>query len=219
MLSSLRTADQGQSRMPTDLTFTSLICSRLCHDLVGPVGAIANGIELMEMEDDPAMADDALDLLRSSATNASRRLSFLRLAFGSSGGDELPLPVADARRAAVEFFEDHRLELVWPEGDAPGVAKGRTRLALNLLLAGAGGLIRGGDLLIDLTSDVLIVRGVHERAGLSEQVVDALEGRSSASTGEDARIIECYLAHMIAENEGLTIKVDQGAGQFTISVS
>ena len=218
MHNSLRKAESGDRSMPTDLTFTSLICSRLCHDLVGPVGAIANGIELMEMEDDPDMAGDALDLLRHSATNASRRLTFLRLAFGSSGGDDMPLPVRDARRAAEDFFDDHRLELKWPETNESGVNKGRVRLVLNLLMAGASGLVRGGDLMVDLTSDVLIVKGVHERAGLSEQVVDALEGRTPASTGEDARIIECFLAQILADNEGLTIKVEQGAGQFVILV-
>lgn len=214
-----RQANSSKSVSPDeqDLNFTSLICSRLCHDLVGPVGAISNGIELMEMEDDLSEAGDALDLLRHSADNAARRLKFLRLAFGSSGGDEMPLPLTDAQKAAFDFFEDHRLDLIWPGSSEGNVSKNRIRLALNLLMAGAAGLMRGGDMFVDVTSTALIVTGSHERAGLSEQVVDALTGVTQAQTGEDARIIECFMAHRIARAEGLTIQVQQGAGRFVIS--
>ncbi|WP_417513061.1 histidine phosphotransferase family protein [Minwuia sp.] len=205
--------------MPADLNFASLICSRLCHDLVGPVGAISNGIELMEMEDDPAMAGDALDLLKHSATNASRRLMFLRLAFGSSGGDEMPLAIDDARRAALDFFEDYRLDLIWPEPAEGAIPKARIRIALNLLMAAASGLVRGGELTVDLTSRTLMITGSHERAGLSEQVVDALSGTTKATESEDARIIECYLAQMLAEAEGLEIDIKQSAGKFIISAA
>lgn len=202
--------------MSADLNFTSLICSRLCHDLVGPVGAISNGIELMEMEDDPEMMKDALDLLKHSATNASRRLRFLRLAFGSSGGDEMPLPVGDARQAAQDFYVDHRLELNWPDnGSSP--SKGRIRLALNLIMAGASGLVRGGDLMVDLDDARLAVAGNHDRAALPDAVIEALEGRRDVAGGEDARIIESFLASRLAVAEGLTISVDQQPGRFTIS--
>jgi histidine phosphotransferase ChpT len=218
MFANLRPASsETGSSSDLDLNFTSLICSRLCHDLVGPVGAISNGIELMEMEDDPTHATDALDLLRHSADNATRRLKFLRLAFGSSGGDEVPLPLADAQRIAQEFFEDHRLELVWPQSFEGAVSKNRIRLTLNLLLAGAAGLMRGGDLSVILSSTGLSVTGTHERAGLSESVVDALAGRTQATTGEDARIIESFMACKIARAEGLELQVEQGAGRFTIA--
>lgn len=218
MFANLRSASpQPESTTDLELNFTSLICSRLCHDLVGPVGAISNGIELMEMEEDPADAIDALDLLRHSADNAARRLKFLRLAFGSSGGDEMPLPISDAQTAAFDFFEDHRLELIWPKTEEQGISKNRVRLTLNLLMAGAAGLMRGGNLAVTLTSSEMAVTGTHERAGLSETVVDALTGQSHASTGEDARIIECFLAHKLAVAEGLALRVEQGAGRFVIS--
>lgn len=220
MFASLRSqSTQPDSSKDLELNFTSLICSRLCHDLVGPVGAISNGIELMEMEDDPSEAADALDLLRHSADNAARRLKFLRLAFGSSGGDEMPLPVSDAQSAAFDFFEDHRLDLIWPQSDEQGISKNRIRLTLNLLMAGAAGLMRGGNLTVMLSGNHLEVTGTHERAGLSESVVDALSGETQASTGEDARIIECFLAHKLAVAEGLSLRVEQGAGRFSITAS
>src|SRR3546814_20842043 len=83
----------GEARVATqiDLRILELVCSRLCHDLVGPVGAVNNGIELLE-EFDPSMADDVLPLLRNSARQAWRRLDCFRLAFGAAGGrDAWPL--------------------------------------------------------------------------------------------------------------------------------
>src|SRR3546814_5278082 len=79
----------GEAHVATqiDLRILELVCSRLCHDLVGPVGAVNNGIELLE-EFDPSMADDVLPLLRNSARQAWRRLDFFRLAFGAAGGRE-----------------------------------------------------------------------------------------------------------------------------------
>lgn len=220
MFASLRpNSSETGSSSDLDLNFTSLICSRLCHDLVGPVGAISNGIELMEMEEDPADAVDALDLLRHSADNATRRLKFLRLAFGSSGGDEMPLPVSDAQRAAFDYFADHRLDLVWPQSVDGGISKNRIRLTMNLLMSGAAGLMRGGDLSVILSPTALRVTGNHERAGLSESVVDALTGATQATVGEDARIIECFLAQKLAAAEGLVVRVEQGAGRFMIAVS
>jgi len=207
------------ANMPTDdLTFSSLLCSRLCHDLVSPVGAVANGIELMEMEDDPAMAEDALDLLRHSAENATRKLKFLRLAFGSSGGDGTPLDIGATRKATADYFADARLNLVWPVSEEGGIPKQRVRLALNLILTASMGLARGGDLGVDLGGSDLTITGTHERAGLGDEVVEALTGRREASDGEDARIIEAFLAHKIATAEGLELKVRQDIGRFTITI-
>ncbi len=208
--------NQKASVAMTDLNFTSLLCSRLCHDLVSPVGAVANGIELMEMEDDPSMAQDALDLLKHSAENATRKLTYLRMAFGSSGGNEMPLPIDDARAAAMNYFADHRLKLIWPDTGESGVSKARIRLVMNLMLGAAGGLARGGDLNVEVSDDMFAAVGVHERAGLAENIVDALTGRTEAETGEDARIIECFLAHMLAREAGITLTVEQSAGQFAI---
>lgn len=202
----------------TDLTFTFLICSRLCHDLVGPVGAIGNGIELMELDDDAALAEEALSLLKQSADNATRRLTFLRLAFGASGGEGTPLPVTDARDAARRFFADHRMDLVWDWDGGPEPGKGRVRLALNMIMVGAMGLRRGGTLTVGIDgAGAVTITGEHERAELSEPVVDALEGRRHAATTEDARIIEAFLTRLLAENEGLQLTLEQKPGRFSLS--
>src|SRR5258706_13839108 len=68
-----------------DLDFAALLVSRVCHDLVSPVGAVVNGLEVLEDETDPAMRADALLLVASSAEQAAARLQFARIAFGAAG--------------------------------------------------------------------------------------------------------------------------------------
>ncbi|MDF1722761.1 MAG: histidine phosphotransferase family protein [Minwuia sp.] len=202
-----------------DLNFSALLSSRICHDLVGPIGALSNGIELMELEDDPAMATDALDLLKMSANNASNRLKFLRLVFGASGGDAMPLAVSEARSAALAFYEDQRLDLDWPLADGPDPAKSRVRLLLNLIMSAAFGMVRGGTLSVHLSDTEVRLTAVHERAQLSDEVCSALLGTRQAATVEDARIIEAFHAALLAEAEGIRIQVTNSPGQFVISAA
>lgn len=202
-----------------DLNFSALLCSRLCHDLVGPIGALSNGIELMELEDDPTMATEALDLLKMSANNAATRLKFLRLVFGASGGDAMPLAVSEARSAALAFYDDHRLDLDWPLADGADPAKNRVRLLLNLIMAAAFGMVRGGTLSVHLSEAEVRVTGVHDRAELSDDVLSALSGTRQARTVEDARIIEAFHAALLAEAEGIRIQASNGTGQFVISAA
>lgn len=200
----------------SDLVFTQLLCSRLCHDLVGPIGALGNGVELMELEDDPTLAKDALDLLKQSAENAARRLKFLRLAFGAAGGDTQPLPAGEARKATLDFYADHRFSVEWQEGPDAGADKSLIRLAMNLAMAAAAGLIRGGTLSVAIQAQDIRIVGTHDRASLPEPVVAALEGRTRATNGQDARIIEAYHARLIAEASGRTLDVRQSPGRFEI---
>ncbi|MEC9344779.1 MAG: histidine phosphotransferase family protein [Pseudomonadota bacterium] len=200
----------------SDLVFTQLICSRICHDLVGPIGALGNGIELMELEDDPTLAKDALELLKQSSENAARRLKFLRLAFGAAGGDDQPFPAGEVRKAALEFYADHRFSMEWREAEGTANDKVRIRLAMNLAMAGAAGLLRGGVLSVAVEPAEVRVVGTHDRAGLPEPVVAALEGRRRATDGQDARIIEAYHARLIAEAAGRTLAVRQSTGRFEI---
>lgn len=203
----------------TDLNFTSLLCSRLCHDLVGPIGALSNGIELIELEDDPTMAVEALDLLKMSASNAAIRLKFLRLVFGASGGDAMPLPVSEARATTLEFYADQRFRIDWPTADGIDLTKNRVRLLLNMIMTAAFALVRGGTLSVVISDRELRVVAEHERAELSVEVTSALSGGRSAATVEDARIIEAFHAALLAEASGLTLRLEQGPGRIVISAS
>src|SRR5262245_66554930 len=98
-----------------DTLLANLLCSRLCHDLVGPVGAIGNGLEVLADEDDAEMRRQAIELLTFSAEEASRRLKFYRLAFGAAGGGEVALSLGEAREASRGLLTGGQVGLDWPD--------------------------------------------------------------------------------------------------------
>src|SRR6201991_4705045 len=128
------------------IEFASLLCSRLCHDLLSPVGALNNGIELLADEHDPEMRARCLDLLAESARASANKLKFFRLAFGAAGGFADEVDSREAR-AAIEglFGGDRRIQVGWMVGDAM-LGKGRMKILLNLALIAGDALVRGGRL-------------------------------------------------------------------------
>lgn len=118
--------------------FTELLCSRLCHDLISPLGAVNNGVEMVS-EGDPAVLNDAIGLIGASARRATARLAYFRLAFGAWGSE--PLSSFGSIRSAIELqFDDKRCPIVWATAvpaDDMTVEKDAAKLLLNLLLVGA----------------------------------------------------------------------------------
>src|SRR6201992_4053696 len=109
---SLPGANPYMTISPVD--FASLLCSRLCHDLLSPVGALNNGLELLADETDPDMRERCLDLLGESAKASANKLKFFRLAFGAAGGFGETVDTREARTAIEGLFgENHRVQLGW----------------------------------------------------------------------------------------------------------
>ena len=126
----------------------ALLCSRVCHDIISPVGAINNGLELL---DEGGADADAMDLIRTSAMNASVRLKFARLAFGASGSVGASIDTGEAEKAVRDFaVAEKKTEITWT-GPRAIVAKNRVKLLLNLFLVAYGAIPRGGS--IDVTLD------------------------------------------------------------------
>lgn len=125
----------------------ALLCSRVCHDVISPVGAINNGLELL---DEGGADSDAMDLIRTSALNASVRLKFARLAFGASGSVGASIDTGEAERAAKDFAAaEKKTEVTW-NGPRAIVAKNRVKLLLNLFLVAYSSIPRGGSLEVTL---------------------------------------------------------------------
>jgi histidine phosphotransferase ChpT len=194
----------------SDLTLTALMCSRLCHDLVGPIGAIGNGIEMLAEEDDAAMREQALGLLAMSARQATGRLRFYRLAFGSTGGEGTAVSLAEAREATVGMFESEKVTIDWPvpaAGD-PELKKNAVRLVLNLIVVAAATLMRGGTVGIDVAAGrPATVTATGHTVRLDPEVAATLEGARGLDD-MDARRVQVFHTLALAKTLGGGIEVE-----------
>lgn len=137
--------------MPLAVTLSAadlaaLLCSRICHDLISPVGAINNGIELYDEGD---AEDDAIELIRMSAANASAKLQFARIAFGAAGSAGSEIDSGDAESVAKNYMENEKANLDWL---APRLLlpKNEVKLLLNLILVANFSIPRGGDIVVEI---------------------------------------------------------------------
>jgi histidine phosphotransferase ChpT len=131
------------------LDLAALLCSRVCHDLISPAGAIVNGLEVLEEKDsDEETKTFALDLIKRSARTASARLQFCRLAFGAAGSANAQIDLGNAQAMARGFIEDDKTKLTWnlPHALLP---KNRVKLLLNMLIIAGQTIPRGGTLTVD----------------------------------------------------------------------
>jgi len=191
------------------LDLASLLCSRLCHDLMSPVGALNNGIELLADETDPDMREKCLELLGDSARATANKLKFFRLAFGAGGGFGEEIDTREAQSALEGLFGgERRIELGWVvEGEK--LPKGAVRLLLNLGLLAGDALVRGGRL------DVGAERGDGEielavRAEGTRILLDPVLRETLATGGKgviEPRAAGAWLAHSLAAEAGGSIRL------------
>lgn len=199
----------------TSTRIASLLCSRLCHDLVGPIGALNNGVELLGDDDDPELRRQALDLLGDSAAEALRRLTFFRLAFGMAGGFSDAIGLSELRKAAAGLFTQGRTRLDWPEvspGAPPGLPKLQARLLLNLVLVAASCLPKGGVLSVAVTGEAAAtVTASGPGARLEAETAEALTGKLGDEQLDPRSVVSHLLATLAAEG-GVRLETKTGEG-------
>lgn len=188
--------------------FASLLCSRLCHDLLSPVGALNNGLELLADEHDPDMRARCLELLADSARASANKLKFFRLAFGASGGLGDSIDTREARAALEGLFGDnHRVKLGWMV-DAPSLPKPAVKVLLNLALIAGDALVRGGQLDIGAEPTAngidIAVRADGLRIVLDAELRGALLGDAAMMT---PRAASACLVRELVEQGGGTLQV------------
>lgn len=186
------------------LDLAALLCSRLCHDLISPVGAIINGLEVMEEDKDEETKTFALDLIKKSATQASAKLQFCRLAFGAAGSAGAQIELADAEKVARGLLEDGKTTLVWNLPRAL-VAKNRAKLLLNMLLVAGGTIPRGGTLTVEPMSEGYQVSARGLNARLGPATADLLAGTPAEPV--NAHAIQPVYTGILARDCGLVISV------------
>jgi histidine phosphotransferase ChpT len=191
---------------PDTLELAALLCSRVCHDLISPVGAIVNGLEVLDDNPKPEDREFALDLIRKSARTASARLQFCRLAFGAAGSSGAQIDLGDAQAMARGHLEDGKTTIAWnlPRLLLP---KNRVKLLLNMLVIAQQTIPRGGVLRVDPIGEGEILGFRVTASGLNaripQNIADLLN--SADVPAIDAHSVQPYYARLLAQSCGLSV--------------
>jgi histidine phosphotransferase ChpT len=197
-----------------------LLCSRVCHDLISPVGAIVNGLEVLDDNPKPEDREFALDLIRKSAKTASARLQFCRLAFGAAGSSGAQIDLGDAQAVARGHLEDGKTTVTW---NLPRVLlpKNRVKLLLNMMVIAQQTIPRGGVLTVDPIGqgDALGFRvaanGLNAR--MPQNIADLLS--SGHLAGVDAHAVQPYYTRLLAQSCGLSVTLSPQGDAMVVSAS
>jgi len=199
--------------------FASLLCSRLCHDLLSPVGALNNGLELLADETDPEMRARCLELLNESARASANKLKFFRLAFGAAGGFGDAVDAREAK-AAIEglFGSDGRVEINWLVEEAT-LSKTAIKVLLNIVLIAGDALVRGGRLDIGVevagSRTEVVIRAEGPRLVLDPELRTALTGET-VENALTPRAAAAWLVHRLAVDSGGAAMVSSADAGFLL---
>jgi histidine phosphotransferase ChpT len=204
---------------PDALELAALLCSRVCHDLISPVGAIVNGLEVLDDNPKPEDREFALDLIRKSAKTASARLQFCRLAFGAAGSSGAQIDLGDAQAMARGHLEDGKTTIAW---NLPRVLlpKNRVKLLLNMMVIAQQTIPRGGVLTVDPVGDGdgagfrVAASGLNAR--MPQSIADLL---SSGHASTDAHAVQPYYTRLLAQSCGLSVRLAPEGDAMVVTAS
>lgn len=201
------------------LDLAALLCSRVCHDAVGPVGAIVNGLELLDEDDSAETRDLALELIRKSARQASARLQFARIAFGAAGSAGSAVDLGYAQQLTQQFMQDEKVSLNW---STPRlfVEKNRVKLLMNLVVIALASIPLGGTIDVTMAGDAenpefdVVAKGPKPRLG--QHVLDLLSGVSETGA-VDAHGFQVFYTGEIARASNMAVEVALDEAQVMIT--
>ena len=205
------------------LDLAALLCSRVCHDVISPVGAIVNGLEVLEEESDASMKEFALDLIRKSARQASARLQFARLAFGAAGSAGASIDLGDAEQVARGMFTEEKTTLTWSAPRAL-LPKNKVKLLLNLIVIATHAIPRGGVIDVAVTGVVpmgdtagaeFVLKAKGQNARVPAHVEELLAGAPESGT-VDAHAIQAYYAGMVARAAAMQVALSIEGDEVTV---
>ncbi len=201
-----------------ELDLAALIASRICHDVISPVGAINNGLEVLDDESDDDMRKIAMELVKKSAKQASAKLQFCRLAFGAAGSAGAEIDTGDAESVARGFIEGDKISLTW-EAPRQLLPKNRVKLLLNLVMIAANAIPRGGkvafSLQVEPAGPTFTIEAVGLNARISQPVQDLLQGLAAGPV--DSHAIQPYYAGLVAKAAGMALDVQSNNDQIRIT--
>lgn len=199
---------------PLDLA--ALLCSRVCHDVISPVGAIANGLEVLDSEKDPDMRGFAMDLIKKSTAVASARLQFCRLAFGAAGSAGASIDTGDAEQVARGLIGEEKTKLVWTATRAL-MPKNKVKLILNLCMIATQAIPRGGVITVAIDGTDAAMSMTVEAAGPNAKIQSHVPHLLACEPegAVDAHGIQAYYAGLVAKEAHLALTVALEDGKVT----
>lgn len=203
----------NQSATPSDLELAALISSKICHDVIGPVGAIYNGLEILDEDDNIEAKSYALDVIRNVTEQASAKLQFARFAFGAAGSAGSMIDLATAQQISQGFIGNGKHKLIW-KGQPGHMAKDRVKLLLNLIAVAVTALPRGGDIEVNITGSleapVLGVECRNAAARLPLYLGDFIGGQAGQQL--DALSVQAYYTWRLAQTSGMVLEITKSEG-------
>ncbi len=207
----------------TAANLAALLCARICHDLVSPVGALSAALEVFDDDDNLDMRDDAMDLIKLSAGQASAKLQFLRIAFGAGGSAPGVISSTELEKLVLGVYGSGKANLHW-QVSADGLDKQAARILLNLSMLSVMAVPRGGDITVSTAQEnnatQINIACKGPKARLDPIVVKTLAG-GAPEDGFDGRNIQPFYTGMIARENGGSVQaeIDDATEEPTITFS
>jgi histidine phosphotransferase ChpT len=202
------------------LDLAALVASRVCHDIISPVGAITNGLEVLDEENAEDMKEFAMDLIRKSARQASAKLQFARLAFGAAGSAGAEIDLGDAHSVAAGFLANEKADLDWqvPRLLMP---KNRVKLLLNLILLANQCVPRGGLITVTMSGEAANPRFELKVTGSTTKVPAVVLDLTAGHDPEriDAHSVQPVYTVLLARDSGMDLEVVKQEDGVSITAS
>ena len=203
---------------PSDLELAALISSKICHDVIGPVGAIYNGLEILDEDNDADSKTYAMDVIRNVTEQASARLQFARFAFGAAGSAGALIDLGTAEQISRGFVGSAKHKLSWT--GIPGyMVKDKVKLLLNLVASGISALPRGGEIGVSMAGTLenpsFLIRCQGQTAKPPQHLMEFITGTQSAPL--DAMSIQAYYTWRLAQTSGMRLEILKDGNDILLS--
>ena len=207
----------SQTAIPSDMELAALLSSKICHDVIGPVGAINNGLEILDEDDDPETKSYALDVIRNVTEQASAKLQFARFAFGAAGSAGSLIDLSTAEQISRGYIGKGKHTLVW-NGQPGHMVKDKVKLLLNLIAGAITALPRGGEIQVSLQGSLeaptFELRCTGTGARPPQYLTDFVAGRDTQDL--DAMSIQAYYTCRLASSAAMPIEILQDGDDILI---
>lgn len=197
----------------------AMLCSRVCHDLISPVGAIANGLEVLADPEQAEMAEFAQELIVNSTRQARAKLEFARLAFGASSTAGTEIDTRDAEQVTRSYVAGEKPDVDW-QVPAMLMPKNKVKLLLNMVLIAVGCVPRGGEVKVTLSGPQgaerfdIIASG--EKTLIPAGTEDLLAG-TPAEGGVDAQQVQPFYTGLLARESGMVLALELSEGTLSFT--